>query len=268
MPPGGRRAPHVRRSAALDRTRGAPSGSQGETHPWRIGGLTPVETCHVVLHELAPGCGHGKEWRYAARQVGLLRPRARPDVGELAGRPSRRPSSRRCPDSRAGRIRYPSTLEVRRARRRRPGARRRADSGPVTGGRTCHRDGCRHYQPGTETSVPIPKPQLAAADSGGVRGEQPVERGVGGPYGDGAGTARRGRDRLHRGGCRGSEACRCPGGKICEEVSVRVKPTTLTGLPSPVAPDGEGHRRRSRARPATAPAPARTRRQATGPSSQ
>ena len=142
--------------------------------------------------------------------------RARPDVGELAGRPSRRPSSRRCPDSLAGRIRYPSTLEVRRARRRRPGARRRADSGPVTGGRTCHRDGCRHYQPGTETSVPIPKPQLAAADSGGVRGEQPVERGVGGPYGDGAGTARRGRDRLHRGGCRGSEACRCPGGKICE----------------------------------------------------
>ena len=53
-----------------------------------IGGLAPAETCHVVLHELAhvlaPGCGHGKEWRYAARQVGLLRPRARPDIGELA----------------------------------------------------------------------------------------------------------------------------------------------------------------------------------------
>ena len=53
-----------------------------------IGGLTPAETCHVVLHELAhvlaPGFGHGKEWRHAARQVGLLRPRARPDTGELA----------------------------------------------------------------------------------------------------------------------------------------------------------------------------------------
>ena len=53
-----------------------------------IGALRPAETCHVVLHELAhvlaPGFGHGKEWRYAARQVGLLRPRARPDVGELA----------------------------------------------------------------------------------------------------------------------------------------------------------------------------------------
>ena len=53
-----------------------------------IGGLTPAETCHVVLHELAhvlsPGSGHGKEWRHAARQVGLLRPRARPDIWELA----------------------------------------------------------------------------------------------------------------------------------------------------------------------------------------
>ena len=39
-----------------------------------IGGLAPAETCHVVLHELAhvltPGSGHGKAWRYAARQVG------------------------------------------------------------------------------------------------------------------------------------------------------------------------------------------------------
>ena len=45
-----------------------------------IGGLAPAETCHVVLHELAhvltPGSGHGKAWRYAARQVGLLQPRA------------------------------------------------------------------------------------------------------------------------------------------------------------------------------------------------
>ena len=53
-----------------------------------IGGLTPAETCHVVLHELAhvlaPGFGHGREWRYAARQVGLLRPRAWPGVYELA----------------------------------------------------------------------------------------------------------------------------------------------------------------------------------------
>ena len=53
-----------------------------------IGGLAPAETCHVVLHELAhvlaPGFGHGREWRYAARQVGLLNPRAWPDAGELA----------------------------------------------------------------------------------------------------------------------------------------------------------------------------------------
>ena len=43
-----------------------------------IGGLAPAEICHVVLHELAhvltPGSGHGKAWRYAARQVGLLKP--------------------------------------------------------------------------------------------------------------------------------------------------------------------------------------------------
>ena len=41
-----------------------------------IGGLSPAETCHVVLHELAhvlaPGTG--------ARQVGLPNPRATPDV--------------------------------------------------------------------------------------------------------------------------------------------------------------------------------------------
>ena len=53
-----------------------------------IGGLSPPETCHVVLHELAhilaPGMGHGKVWRHAARQVGLVRPRAAPDAGELA----------------------------------------------------------------------------------------------------------------------------------------------------------------------------------------
>lgn len=53
-----------------------------------IGGLSPPETCHVVLHELAhilaPGMGHNKAWRHAARQVGLVRPRARPDVVELS----------------------------------------------------------------------------------------------------------------------------------------------------------------------------------------
>ena len=53
-----------------------------------IGGLSAPETCHVVLHELAhiltPGMGHGKAWRHAARQVGLVRPRATPDAGELA----------------------------------------------------------------------------------------------------------------------------------------------------------------------------------------
>ena len=52
-----------------------------------IGGLTPAATCHMVLHELAhvlaPGFGHGREWRYAARQVGLMNPRAWPDAGEL-----------------------------------------------------------------------------------------------------------------------------------------------------------------------------------------
>ena len=53
-----------------------------------IGGLTPAETCHVVLHELAhvltPGSGRGRAWRYAARQVGLLQPWAWPGMGELA----------------------------------------------------------------------------------------------------------------------------------------------------------------------------------------
>ena len=53
-----------------------------------VGGLSPAETCHVVLHELAhvlaPDSGHGAAWRHAARQVGLLRPRAWPDAGELA----------------------------------------------------------------------------------------------------------------------------------------------------------------------------------------
>jgi len=60
--------------------------------------------------------------------------------------------------------------------------------------------------PGRVASVPTPRPRLPAAERGGIRGEQPVERGVGGPYVDGTGTARRGRDRLRRGGCRG--ACR------------------------------------------------------------
>ena len=53
-----------------------------------IGALAPAATCHVVLHELAhvlaQGFGHGRVWRYAARQVGLLNPRAWPDAGELA----------------------------------------------------------------------------------------------------------------------------------------------------------------------------------------
>ena len=40
-----------------------------------IGGLSPAETCRV----LAPEGGHGATWRHAARQVGLVRPRA-PDV--------------------------------------------------------------------------------------------------------------------------------------------------------------------------------------------
>ena len=53
-----------------------------------VGGLSPAETCHVVLHELAhvlaPDAGHGSAWRYAARQVGLLRPCAWPGSGALA----------------------------------------------------------------------------------------------------------------------------------------------------------------------------------------
>ena len=53
-----------------------------------VGGLSPPETCHVVLHELAhvlaPDAGHGSAWRYAARQVGLLRPYAWPDSSALA----------------------------------------------------------------------------------------------------------------------------------------------------------------------------------------
>ena len=53
-----------------------------------VGGLSPPETCHVVLHELAhvlaPDAGHGSAWRHAARQVGLLRPYAWPDSGALA----------------------------------------------------------------------------------------------------------------------------------------------------------------------------------------
>ena len=53
-----------------------------------IGGLSPPETCHVLLHELAhvlaPEAGHGAAWRHAARQVGLVRPRATPDAYDLA----------------------------------------------------------------------------------------------------------------------------------------------------------------------------------------
>ena len=37
-----------------------------------------------LAHVLALGFGHGREWRYAARQVGLLDPRAWPSQGELA----------------------------------------------------------------------------------------------------------------------------------------------------------------------------------------
>ena len=47
-------------------------------------------TCHVGLHVLAPGFGHGRVWHYAARQVGLLNPRARPDAASrLTGPRSR-----------------------------------------------------------------------------------------------------------------------------------------------------------------------------------
>ena len=61
------------------------------------GGLSPPETCHVVLHELAhilaPGMGHGKVWRHAARQVGLVRPRGRllTSASWPTGKPSHRP---------------------------------------------------------------------------------------------------------------------------------------------------------------------------------
>ena len=83
--------PRRRGLTTLQRVWGG-GGEAGEPLPLveivAIGGLTPPETCHVVLHELAhvlaPGSGHGKEWRYAARQVGLLQPRAWPDAGELA----------------------------------------------------------------------------------------------------------------------------------------------------------------------------------------
>ena len=45
-----------------------------------VGGLGTSALAHV----LALGFGHGREWRYAARQVGLLDPRAGPSQGELA----------------------------------------------------------------------------------------------------------------------------------------------------------------------------------------
>ena len=45
---------------------------------WR-GGILPAQLAHV----LAPGFGHGREC-YAARQVGLMIPRAWPDAGGLA----------------------------------------------------------------------------------------------------------------------------------------------------------------------------------------
>jgi len=96
----------------------------------------------------------------------------------------------------------------------RPGA--LATAGVPIPGR-CPVTGCRHYQSETGGLCAHPEARLPAADRGGVREEQPVERGAGDPYVDGTGTARRGRDRHHRGGCCGSEACRCPGGKIAKK---------------------------------------------------
>lgn len=53
-----------------------------------VGGLSPPETCHVLLHETRaraePEAGHGAAWRHAARQVGLVRPCTKPDAYELA----------------------------------------------------------------------------------------------------------------------------------------------------------------------------------------
>ena len=81
------------RRRALDRRHRVWGGGEAEealplVEIAAIGGLAPAATCHVVLHELAhvltPGSGHGKAWRYAARQVGLLKPRAWPELGELA----------------------------------------------------------------------------------------------------------------------------------------------------------------------------------------
>ena len=50
---------------------GGPAAAGGDRGDRR---LKQAATCHVVLHELghvlAPGFGHGREWRYAARQVG------------------------------------------------------------------------------------------------------------------------------------------------------------------------------------------------------
>ena len=40
--------------------------------------------CMNLRTVLAPDAGHGSAWRYAARQVGLLRPYAWPDSGALA----------------------------------------------------------------------------------------------------------------------------------------------------------------------------------------
>ena len=60
-----------------------------------VGGDLPRGVLHELAHVLTPGAGHGKAWRYAARQVGLLRPRAWPDLGELASWEEIAPALRR-----------------------------------------------------------------------------------------------------------------------------------------------------------------------------
>jgi len=51
-----------------------------------VGGLSPPETCHVLLHAhvLEPEAGYGAAWHHAARQVGWVRPCTKPDAYELA----------------------------------------------------------------------------------------------------------------------------------------------------------------------------------------
>ena len=82
--------PRRRAACPLCIERGA-EGRRSTRCPWSRSprsAVSPPETCHVVPHELAhilaPGMGHNKAWHHAARQVGLMRPRARPEVVELS----------------------------------------------------------------------------------------------------------------------------------------------------------------------------------------